>query len=123
MPNIHSPAIITQRANVTLGNATTTSNTTPTTATTTTPVVITKFQFRQLFTVAERLLIDNIADNPAYSDTVKDMINTFMEDVRVSGEVILTSAAVIQGVTYLEIVGLIAVGRKERILANLPPLS
>lgn len=122
MPNVPQPAKITQKGNVTIGNTAPTTGNTDTGGTTVTPVIITKFQFRQLFTTSERVLIDNIADNEAYSTQVRAMINTFMEDLRQSGEVILTSQPVIAGVTFLETVGLIATGRKERILANLPPL-
>ena len=122
MPNINAPAKIVQKGNVTLGNPTPTTPETPTDGTTVTPIILTKFQFRQLFTTAEKVLIDNLAANDAYSSQVKAMINTFMEDLRQSGEVILTSQPVINGVTYLEAVGIIAAGRKERILANLPPL-
>lgn len=122
MPNIHAPANIKQKGNVTIGNTIPTSSNTNTGGTTVTPITLTKFQFRQLFTTAEKVLIDNIAANDAYSAQVKAMINTFMEDLRQSGEVILNSQPVINGVTYLEAVGIIAAGRKERILANLPPL-
>lgn len=122
MPNIHAPANIVQKGNITIGNTIPTSSNTTTGGTTVTPITITKFQFRQLFTTAEKVLIDNIATNDAFSAQVKAMINTFMEDLRQSGEVILNSQPVINGVGYLEAVGIIAAGRKERILANLPPL-
>ena len=118
MPNVNKPASIVQK---TTGTTTTptTGNTTPTTGTVT--IEITKFQFRKLFTTAERIIIDNLATNPAYSDSVKSVVATLLEDIRVSNVVILTSADVVNGVNYLASVGIITTARAKQILANQPP--
>ena len=87
-----------------------------------TPLIITKFQFRKLFTLAERTTIDNIQYNTNFSGSVKAVINTIMNDLNVSGNVDLHLPDVIQGITFLKQVGILSTVRAARILNNLPPL-
>lgn len=82
---------------------------------------LTKYQFRKLFTLNERVLIDNAQQNPAISDNNKAILATIMKDLEVSGSVFLNNPDTIQGVMFLEQIGLIAVGRSAQILANIPP--
>jgi hypothetical protein len=88
----------------------------------TTPLVLTKYQFRKLFTLAERTAIDNIQYNAAFSGSIKAAVTTLQKDLEVSGEVNLHLADTIAGVKFLESVGLVGPGRGNRILSNLPPL-
>ena len=87
-----------------------------------TPLILTKFQFRKLFTLAERTLIDNIQYNPDYSASVKAVVNTINKDLEVSAEVDLHLVDVIQGVTFIKQIGILTPVRAARILANLEPL-
>jgi hypothetical protein len=83
---------------------------------------VTKYQFRQLFTTAERVAIDNAGANTAIPANYRAMLVTIMKDLELSQTVILTNPAVAQGVGFLETLGLIAAGRAARILANQPPV-
>jgi hypothetical protein len=84
--------------------------------------MLTKYQFRKLFTLAERTAIDNIQYNSAFSGTIKATVTTLQKDLEVSGEVDIHLPDTIAGVKFLESVGLIGPGRGNRILSNLPPL-
>jgi hypothetical protein len=86
------------------------------------PLMLTKYQFRKLFTLAERTAIDNIQYNSAFSGSIKATVTTLQKDLEVSGEVDLHLVDTISGVKFLESIGLIKAGRAARIIANLPPL-
>jgi len=124
MPTTKTPSAIVQGPGHTLGNtAPTTGTTTPGTGTgTPSGVVLTKFQFRKLFTMPERTLIDNLQYNTGFSGTVKAVVNTIMTDLNVSGEVNLQLADVIAGLGYLQSVGILTAARVARILSNQSPL-
>lgn len=81
---------------------------------------LTKFEFRSLFTHAERMSVDafNISFESSVSLTgeQKATIRTNLEDFRVAEDVSLTSAATIAGVQLYETLGLIAPGRAAEIL-------
>lgn len=83
---------------------------------------ITKFQFRKLFTTAERMAIDNAQYNTALSGTQKAAIATMQKDLDSSGNVELGTPDVSFGIGYLVSVGLLTSARASRVLANLPPL-
>jgi hypothetical protein len=83
---------------------------------------VTKYQFRQLFTTAERVAIDNAGTNTAIPANYRAMLVTIMKDLELSQTVILTNPAVAQGVGFLETMGLIATGRAAQILSNTPPV-
>lgn len=130
MPNTQTPSAIVQAGAKTLGNSTaaeiaaaSSSPTVPNVVISdTTPLIITKFEFRKLFTLAERTLIDNIQYNSNFSGPVKAVVNTILTDLNVSGDVNLHLLDVVQGVMYLKQIGILTAARAERILANLPPL-
>lgn len=82
---------------------------------------LTKYQFRKLFTLNERVLIDNAQQNPNISANNKAILATIMKDLEVSGAVYLNNPDTIQGVMFLEQIGLIAQGRSAQILANVAP--
>ena len=83
--------------------------------------VITKYQFRKLFTFTERVNIDNFAMNPNLSDQSKAALSTILKDLDVSGEVQLDLPDVSAGIQFLEQVGLLSTGRAAQIIANTPP--
>lgn len=83
--------------------------------------VLTKYQFRKLFTFSERITIDNFAMNPNLSVQNKAVLSTIMKDLEVSGSVELDNPDVAQGIGFLEQVGLIGAGRAAQIISNSPP--
>lgn len=84
--------------------------------------ILTKFQFRKLFTMAERIAVDNAQYSSKLSSTQKATVATVVKDLDSSAEVHLGTPDVTNGVGYLASVGLITPQRAQRILANLPPL-
>jgi hypothetical protein len=72
------------------------------------PRVITKYQFRQRFTFAERQVIDTSTDS-----TVIVMLNDF----NAADEIDLDNQEVIDGLAYFEQTSLIASGRADEIRA------
>ena len=83
--------------------------------------VLTKYQFRKLFTFTERIGIDNFMANPAIAAQNTAILSTIMKDLDVSGEVQLNNQDVAQGIGFLEQVGLIGTGRAAQIISNTPP--
>jgi len=89
----------------------------------TTGIILTKYQFRMLFTLNERIAIDSAPMNTAIPANYRAMLNTMTADLAQSGEVHLAQADVIAGVNFLEQLGLIATGRAAQILANQAPTA
>lgn len=87
-----------------------------------TGVSLTRYEFRKLFTLNERVAIDNANANTTIPANYRAVLVTLMKDLELSGLVELSNPDVIAGVRLLEQVGLIATGRGDRILANLPPV-
>ncbi len=85
--------------------------------------VLTKYQFRKLFTFTERIGIDNFAANTNISAQNKAILSTIIKDLEVSGEVQLDNPDVASGIGFLEQVGLIGAGRAAQILSNTPPTA
>lgn len=83
--------------------------------------VLTKYQFRKLFTFAERVSIDNFMSNPNISAQNKAVLSTIIKDLDASGEVQLDLPDVAQGIGFLEQIGLIGTGRAAQIISNSPP--
>ena len=129
MPTTQTPSSLVQASTKTLGGSSSTelagNATNPTipgaTVTDPTPLILTKFQFRKLFTLEERTLIDNIQYNTNFSGSVKAVVNTMTRDLEVSGEVDLHLLDVIQGVQFLKQIGILTAARATRILANQQP--
>ena len=84
-------------------------------------IEITKYEFRKLFTLAERIAIDSAPTNLAIPANYRAMLVTMNKDMELSSMVILTNPDVAAGVGFLEQLGLIAPGRKDEILSNTPP--
>ena len=84
-------------------------------------VVLTKYQFRQLFTLNERIAIDNAGSNTAIPSNYRAMLLTMAKDMELSAEVQLSKPDTIAGVGFLEQLGLIGTGRAAQVLSNTPP--
>lgn len=82
--------------------------------------ILTKYQFRKLFTFNERVSIDNFTANPSISAQNKAVLSTIMKDLDVSDEVQLDNPDVAAGVQFLDAVGLLGTGRAAQILSNTP---
>ena len=124
MANTNVTTPLAQKAPVTLGRnvAPTTNTSGSSTAPSAVHATITKFQFRKLFTVAERVAVDNAQYSGKLSGPQKAMIATITKDLDSSGSVELGTADVTQGVMYLVSVHLLDLPRAQRILANLQPI-
>lgn len=85
-------------------------------------VPLTKYQFRQLFTYAERLSIDafnaDFESHPSLASEQKAAIRTNLNDYEASGAVYLDNPATVAGVQLYESLGLIAAGRAAEILGG-----
>jgi hypothetical protein len=92
--------------------------TTPTTASTARQV--TKFEFRQLFTLAERIQIDNAGSNMSLTPQARGAVVTLLKDLEVSGVVDLDLPQLVRGVQFLVTIGLLTANRAAQILANHP---
>jgi hypothetical protein len=84
------------------------------------PNVVTKYQFRKLFTLSERVAVDNAPSNTAIPASYRAMLLTMAKDMELSAEVQLDNPDVIGGINFLEQLGLIGVGRAAMILSNTP---
>jgi hypothetical protein len=84
---------------------------------------LTKYQFRQLFTLNEKVATDNFKDNAAIPANYKAILTTVMKDLELSEVVHLDNPQVATGVGLLEQLGLIATGRAAQIMSNTAPPS
>jgi hypothetical protein len=84
-------------------------------------IEITKYEFRKLFTLAERIAIDSAPSNTAIPANYRAMLITMNKDMELSQSVFLTNPDVAAGVGFLETLGLIAPGRAAEVLSNTPP--
>lgn len=83
---------------------------------------VTKYQFRKLYTLTERVNIDNVAQNPAIPAQYKAILATIQKDLEVSAIVQLWNPDVAAGVRLCETLGLLGPGRANQILSNIPPV-
>jgi hypothetical protein len=122
MPNSATPANIMQHAAVQVGGATSPPPPAPVVvAGPLAPLEVTKYQFRQLFTTAEKMAIDNAQYNTALTGSMKAAINTMQIDLNVSAMVDLHLPATIRGVNFLVSIGMLTAARAAHILANVKP--
>jgi len=82
---------------------------------------LTKYQFRQLFTLDEKVAIDNFKDNLTIPANYKAVLTSVMKDLELSDVVHLDNPQVATGVGLLEQLGLIAAGRAAQIMSNTAP--
>ena len=86
------------------------------------PGEITRYQFRKLFTLQERVAIDNAPSNPDIPQQYRALLITFLKDLELSGSVFLrTNPDIRTGLELLVACGLLGAGRVEQILSNTPP--
>lgn len=89
-----------------------------------TGVVLTKYEFRKLFTFQERVICDNIMSLTTIPENYRTAIMTFNKDLDASGAVFLTdNPDVGNGLRMLESLGVIGPGRANQILSNTPPAA
>jgi hypothetical protein len=77
---------------------------------------MTKWQFRSLFTLAERVLCDNAADNAAVPVEYVPVLRTMNLDFAAAEEIDPSLPDVQAGVRLLETLGLLGAGRADDIL-------
>lgn len=82
------------------------------------PKILTKYQFRQLFTFDERVAIDNY-ESSALSSQHKAMFRTWMKDLELSAEVHADNPDLAPGIMALESMGLLDPGRAAEIILEL----
>jgi hypothetical protein len=83
---------------------------------------LTKYQFRQLFTLNEKVAIDNFALNPAIPANYKAILTSVMKDLELSQVIHLDNPQVLAGVQLLAQLGLIAAPRVAQIMSNTAPV-
>ena len=83
---------------------------------------LTKYQFRQLFTLEERVAVDNYASNNAIPANYKAILFTMVKDLDLSEVVHLDNPQVAAGVNMLAQLGLITAPRATAILSNTKPV-
>lgn len=86
-------------------------------------VVLTRYEYRRLFTMAERIAVDNYQTNANLTQQQKDEIAAFLNDFQIADTIPLSDPPVVQGTQFLETCGLITTGRAAQILANQPAPS
>lgn len=84
-------------------------------------ITLTKYQFRKLFTLTERVAVDNAPNNTAIPANYRAMLLTMAKDMELSAEVQLGNPDTAAGVHFLEQLGLIGAGRAAQIISNTPP--
>lgn len=85
-------------------------------------IVLTKFEFRKLFTMTERVAVDNVQNNTTIPAEYRAILLTMAKDMELSAEIHLGNADVIDGVRLLETLGLLATGRANQIINNQAPV-
>lgn len=84
---------------------------------------LSKFQFRKLFTMMERVAYDNAQSNPNIPQEYKALLLTMENDMEVADIIDLDLSDLQQGVMMLEQIGIIGTGRAAQVLANTPPTA
>jgi len=80
-------------------------------------VALSKYQFRTMFTLNERIAFDNFAANDLLPAEAKMAINTIKCDFDAAQEIDIHLQDTVNGLLYLEGVGILSVGRTEEMLA------
>jgi hypothetical protein len=73
-----------------------------------------------LFTLAERIQIDNASSNMSLTPQARAAVVTLLKDLEVSGTVDLDLPQVVTGLRFLVTIGLLTANRSAQILANHP---
>lgn len=83
--------------------------------------ILSKYQFRKLFTQAERIAIDNFEYNDALTLEQKAALHTLTLDFNAATVVDLNLPDTQAAVAYLETIGLLGTGRADQVI-NLVPV-
>lgn len=86
------------------------------------PIKLSKLEFRKLFSISERILLDNSPNNVALPIEVRQTMLTILNDLDAAEFVELDNPDVVFAVGYIESVGLISSGRPAQILSNTKPV-
>jgi hypothetical protein len=81
---------------------------------------LTQYQFRHLFTTAERVGIDNASTNTNIPAQYRAQLVTVMKDLELSSVVQLSNPQLAVGLGFLVQLGLLAANRPAQILSNTP---
>lgn len=82
---------------------------------------LTKYEFRKLFTLNEKVAIDNAQLNTAIPANYRAILFSVMKDLELSQIIHLDNPDVINGVGLLVTMGLLAAARRDQVLANIAP--
>ncbi len=126
MTNSSTPSILTQKAPTVLGSPSDTSgNTSYTTVINAAPVTmtITKYQFRQLFTLQEKIQIDNATLQTNLTQQQQMMLVTLEKDLNVADNIQLGTPDINNAIGFLTQIGILTPQRAMMVLANLPPTA
>jgi hypothetical protein len=85
------------------------------------PALLTKYEFRKLFTFEERIAVDNAPSNMSLPENVRMAFVTILNDLNAAEGIDLTNSDVIASVQLTEQVGLIGAGRAAQVLAGIRP--
>jgi hypothetical protein len=83
---------------------------------------LTKYEFRKLFTLTEKVAIDNFQSNGAIPANYKAILFSVMKDLELSQVIHLDNPDVISGVGLLVTLGLLTAPRAAAILSNTAPV-
>ena len=84
---------------------------------------LTQFEFRMLFTLAERVAIDNVQDNTNISTADKEMMKTLQKDFELADYIDLDDPEAELGINFITSIGLITPERAIQIKAGEVPVT
>jgi hypothetical protein len=84
---------------------------------------VTRYQFRKLFTLNERIAVDNAPANVNIPAQYRAALVTVLKDLELSGVVYLDNPDIQAGLELLVAVGLLQASRVPQILSNTPPAT
>ncbi len=85
------------------------------------PTLLTKYEFRKLFTFEERIAVDNAPSNTSLPENIRMAFVTILNDLNAAEGIDLSNSDVIASVQLTEQVGLIGAGRAAQVLSGVKP--
>lgn len=82
------------------------------------PVMLTKLQFRRLFTLPELIKFDNCLESADYDAETKAILRTIKTNLDLADYISLQDPLTIDGIRYAAAVGIIGAGRADEILGS-----
>lgn len=80
------------------------------------PKIISRFEFRQKLTQAERVALDNMSENTTLAAADRQRVVSMMQDLGAANYIKMNDPILIAGLNYLESLGLLGAGRANTIL-------